>query len=102
MKKKLLLFLLLGLIRAFGQTPYTNSWIEYNQPYFKITIPAAGIYQISAAELSAAGFPTAETPNSRLQLFYRGREVAIRVVGDNDGKLGSAGYMEFFFHGQYG
>lgn len=102
MKKKLLLFLLLGLTRAFGQTPYTNSWLEYDQPYLKITIPEAGIYQISAAELSAAGFPTAETPIGRLQLFHRGREVAIRVMGDNDGKLGSAGYVEFFSRGNTG
>lgn len=85
-----------------GQTPYTNSWINYDQPYFKVIVPKAGIYQISAAELETVGFPTSTAPADRIQLFYRGREVAIRVVGDNDGKLGSAGYVAFFSAGNTG
>uniref|UniRef100_UPI00359451A9 putative type IX secretion system sortase PorU2 n=1 Tax=Persicitalea sp. TaxID=3100273 RepID=UPI00359451A9 len=102
MKKKILIFLLIGLSTAVGQTPYTNSWIDYDQPYFKITIPKAGIYQISATELDAAGFRTSLAQKDYIQLWHRGREVAVRVVGGNDGKLGSAGYVEFFSPGNTG
>ncbi|GHB73976.1 hypothetical protein GCM10007390_30280 [Persicitalea jodogahamensis] len=85
-----------------AQTPYSNSWIDYSQTYFKIAIPKAGIYQIAASELEAAGFPTAAAVSDNIQLFHRGREVAIRVVGGSDGKLGSTGYLEFFSPGNTG
>ena len=102
MTSKIIFCLLIGLSTALGQAAYSDAWINYGQPYVKITVPKAGIYRISAAQLSAAGFPVATAQADNFQLFYRGIEVGIRVTSGSDGKLGSANFIEFFSPGNTG
>ncbi len=89
-------FLGIGIQQSMGQEPYTNDWIRYEQPYFKITVKQEGVYRISVDQLRKAGFPVASAPAEQLSLFYRGEEVAVRVAGVTNGKLTESSYVEFF------
>ncbi|WP_373331083.1 putative type IX secretion system sortase PorU2 [Salmonirosea aquatica] len=102
MIKNILFFLLIGVSSALGQAPYTNSWINYDQPYVKITIPKAGIYRLTGAQLTESGFPVATTQTDNIQLFYRGKEVPLRISKGTDGKLGATDFIEFFSPGNTG
>ncbi len=95
-------FLGMGIQQSMGQGPYTNDWIRYELPYFKITVKQEGVYRIGVDQLREAGFPVAATPAEQLSLFYRGEEIAVRVAGVANGKLTDAGYIEFFTQGNIG
>ena len=99
MIKKILFVLLIGASSVWGQVPYTNAWINYGQPYVKITVPSAGIYRIPAAQLHEAGLSVTSAQAENIQVFYRGAEVPIRVVPGADGKFGATGFIEFYSPG---
>lgn len=102
MIKKIFFFLLISMYSALGQVPYTNAWINYEQPYVKITVPKAGIYRLSIAQLTDAGFPAATAQADHIQLFYRGKEVPLRISKGTEGKLGTTDFIEFFSPGNTG
>lgn len=95
------LFFIAGIHGLMGQGPYSNAWIKYELPYFKITVKGEGIYRISTTQLIAAGFPTASATDN-IALFYRGEEVAIKVAGAQNSKLTEGSYIEFFTQGNTG
>ena len=80
---------------AFGQTGYNNDWINYDQTYFKLAVAQDGIYKISQAELSAAGFPVSADPRN-IQIFHRGKEQAVLLEGQNDGTFDPSDFILFF------
>ena len=87
-----LLFLFLP-IAASAQ--YTNSWINYSQPYYKFPILQDGVYRITYTALLNSGIPVNSIDPDNIQMFGRGQELAIYVVGGQDGSLDSADYIEF-------
>ncbi|TDB65796.1 putative type IX secretion system sortase PorU2 [Arundinibacter roseus] len=87
--------------KTCGQAPKASSWINPAQLYLKITTQQAGVYRLSGSELFRAGLPEA-APADHLQLFYRGKELAIRVEKSADGQLGPDGFIEFFSAGNTG
>ncbi|AXE17749.1 hypothetical protein DR864_08370 [Runella rosea] len=95
-------FLGIGIQQSMGQELYTNDWIKYEQPYFKISLRKEGVYRISVDQLRKAGFPVASALVDQLFLFYRGEEVAVRVTGVTNGKLTESSYIEFFSQGNTG
>jgi len=74
-----LLFFISGISSAQWGPPYTNAWINVNQPYVKITVTKKGIHKIPYSVLPD-GFPIENPAN--FQLFYRGKELAI-ISTDN-------------------
>ncbi|MCC7232384.1 MAG: hypothetical protein IT242_05530, partial [Bacteroidia bacterium] len=57
MKKTVLILILsLAFISSFSQA-FENSWINYNQQYFKIKVWSDGIYRINQQTLLFAGIP---------------------------------------------
>ncbi|MFN8357400.1 MAG: C25 family cysteine peptidase [Spirosomataceae bacterium] len=82
---------------AFSQVKpkYGNEWINYNQQYYKLQVTQKGIYRVSFNDFKAAGIPTDIDPTT-LQLYRRGREVAIFVQGEADKKFDAADYLEFY------
>mgnify|MGYP001799486117 CR=1 FL=1 len=79
MKKTFLLLCLLSVaMSGFGQ-PYGNEWINFNQSYFKFKVGEEGFYRITSDDLADAGFPVNDVPASRIRLYRRGEEQAIRV-----------------------
>jgi len=102
MIKKILFLLVMGVRPAWGQVSYTNAWINYEQPYIKMTVPKAGIYRLSAAQLTDAGLSVTPTQAENIQVFHRGVEVPVRVVPGADGLFGAAGFIEFYSPGNTG
>ena len=94
--KKLLTVLLLTLsIHSFSQ-PYGNEWISYNQDYYKFNISENGIYRISFQTLLNSGFPVQTINPKNLQLFSKGEEVAMYILGDSDNVFNNTDYIEFY------
>lgn len=75
---------------------FGNEWIDYSKTYYKIPINREGIYRIGYNQLQNAGFPVATTDPNQIQLFFRGKEVAIRVVGEEDSVFNQNDYIEFY------
>lgn len=99
MKKiALVLFFLSFFIASFAQE-YGNEWIEYQQGklYFKIPIVKDGIYRLTYEELKAAKYAVGvQVHASRYQLFWRGKEVAMKVVQKNPDTFNAGDYIEFY------
>lgn len=96
MKQVLLCGLLLLAVQTASSQRFGNEWIDFQQTYYKIPVRAEGIYRILPADLQAAGFPVATTDPRNIRMFFRGREIAIHVVGEADGRLDPSDYIEFY------
>jgi hypothetical protein len=95
--KKLALLVLMSIVftpAAWAQTKLGNEWINYNQTYFKIKVAKTGIYRLDYAYLNNAGLSGADP--SKLQLWRRGKEVAIHVEGATDGTLNQGDFVQFY------
>ncbi len=64
-------------------------------PAAKLKIKQTGWYSVSQAELVAAGFDASVNPRN-LQLFVDGKQVSIRVTGEQDGTFDTADAVEFY------
>jgi hypothetical protein len=86
MRRFLLLFLLLSNQFVFSQTPKLgNEWIDFNKTYLKISINKDGVYRISSKHLTTY-FPELLKENPlNFKLFNKGQELAIKIIGENDG-----------------
>src|SRR5437868_5617904 len=62
---------------------FSNKWINFSQPYFKISVAQDGIYRLRYSDLQAAGFPVNSDPRF-IQLFHRGKEQAVYIKGQAD------------------
>ncbi|MCB0514911.1 MAG: C25 family cysteine peptidase [Chitinophagales bacterium] len=67
-----------------------NSWIDYNQTYYKFYVEADGVYRIPYSALVAAGLPL---ESSGFALYNKGREIPIYI--STNGTLGNNDYIEF-------
>ncbi|PSR53302.1 hypothetical protein AHMF7605_07040 [Adhaeribacter arboris] len=85
---------LLVTVSGLGQVRYGNEWINYAQTYYKIKITKTGIYRLDQAYLANAGLSNVNPQN--LQLWRRGREVAVYVAGQEDGAINPGDYLEFY------
>lgn len=98
MKRLLLAFLLLlsGIVAgtAQAQEVYGNEWIDYSKTYYKISVVNTGLHRLSHGLLDSLGLK--DVNPQHLQLFRRGREMAIYVAGEADGRLDAQDYVEFY------
>jgi flagellar hook assembly protein FlgD len=70
-------------------------WVDYNKVYYKVIVNQDGIYRMGFQELVDVGIPVSINPR-RLQIYYHGQEIPIRVRGESDGRLDSLDYIEFY------
>lgn len=70
-------------------------WIDYDKTYYKLVVDEDAIYRIGFQEILDAGIPASIDPR-RLQIYYHGKEIPIRVFGEGDGRLDSLDYIEFY------
>jgi hypothetical protein len=92
---KVLLLFLLTTMQVVAQKKFGNEWINPAQTYLRIPVIQTGVYKITFSELRNAGFPVDSFPVSSLQLFRRGREVAIEITHSEE-KLKPEGYLTFY------
>ena len=62
----------------------------------KIVVDRDGLYRLTATELMSAGLPVAAIDPATLRLSAQGSEVALRVVGGEDGRLDGGDALEFY------
>ncbi len=65
--------------------PATTAPICGTGPQYKVIVGADGMHQITYADLSGAGFPVGAVDPKKLTMCYMGQEVAIQVLGEQDG-----------------
>jgi len=65
------------------------------RPAMKLAVKQEGWYRVSQTELAAAGFDIRTDPRM-LQMFIDGREQAISVIGEEDGRFDSSDGVEFY------
>jgi hypothetical protein len=82
--------------KLVAQRLYGNEWIQSGQVYFKIPVTKTGLYKISSSQLQQYGIPEREIPAASLQMFRRGKELAIETTTDESDKLGNDGYLIFY------
>lgn len=71
-----------GESQPYVNAPYGNEWINYNQPYYKITTADSGFYKLSYSDLEQKGLPVNQVNPQNFHLYHRGREQAIIVNGE--------------------
>lgn len=99
MKSKFALLLALFLLsfQAASQN-LGNEWINYDWTYYKIKTNADEFYRIaydSLANVVDADVLSGVIPEN-IRLYHRGEEVAIDLVGLEDGTFDSGDYIEFY------
>lgn len=87
---------------GLGQARFGNEWIRPGQPYLKLSVNKAGIYRLGYQDIRAADASLLTTNPTNWQLFFRGQEVAMRVVGQPDGVFNEQDYIEFYGEGNDG
>lgn len=95
MRSKLLVFFWLVVHVSFAQQ-LGNEWINYGQSYYKIKTGKDDVHRVTYEALLDAGFDLTNADPSRIQMFHRGEEVAIRMVGMDDSSFDQGDYIEFW------
>ncbi len=67
-------------------------------PMYKVMVSQDGIYKLTYAELSAAGLPVDTLDPRSLKMYDEGHELAIQVIGEQDGSFDSTDYILFYGH----
>lgn len=75
---------------------YSNGWINFSQPYFKIPVAQNGIYRLTYSNLQSSGFPVGSVDPRFIRVYHRGQEQSIYVRGQADGVFNSSDYIEFY------
>ncbi len=65
-------------------------------PGWRIKTTAEGIHKITYSELEAAGVPVSSLDPQSIQLFNEGTEVAVQIVGEEDGNFDESDFILFF------
>ncbi|MVM40590.1 hypothetical protein GO730_27800 [Spirosoma sp. HMF3257] len=98
--------LLLGFIANClvlqAQHLFGNEWINTSQKYLKFSVNQSGVYRVSYEDIKSTDPSFLQTNPVNWQLFFRGQEVAIRVVGQQDGVFDAQDYVEFYGEGNDG
>ncbi len=78
--------------------PDPTRWINYAQPYYKLSVAENGVYRLTAADLQRAGVPVQQITPGSIQVFHRGVEQATYVDGEADGHFDTNDFLEFYGH----
>lgn len=75
--------------------PTTASWYNPANPYLKIYTAKDGVYRITGATLASAGLNLSGINPRTFKLYFKGREVPIRIIGEEDNQLDPTDIIEF-------
>jgi hypothetical protein len=92
---KKIAFVLVGLLQSLFASGQDNSWINFEQDYYRIPTAHTGVYQLSYTTLSASGINLSDIDPRELRVYHRGEEVAIHVAGEEDGSFDSQDFVQF-------
>ncbi|TDB67501.1 putative type IX secretion system sortase PorU2 [Arundinibacter roseus] len=92
----LTLWLLVFTFSVQSQALYGTEWIGEGQAYVKFTVNKTGVYRISYKDLHESDASFLSRNPANWQVFFRGKEVAIRLVGLQNGLFEEQSYLEFY------
>ncbi|TDQ15227.1 peptidase C25-like protein [Algoriphagus boseongensis] len=90
----LLLFFFLIFNQGFAQAP-EPVWYDYSSTYYKIPTAQDGIYQINSQALTSSGINLSTLDPRFIRIFHRGKEVAVHIEGQDDGKFDAGDLIHF-------
>ncbi len=96
MKKVIVIHLCLIVFSCASAQNLGNEWIDFDNTYYKMRIGADGVYKITHDVLQEAGIPVASIDPRSIKLWHRGKELAIKVEGENDGVFNVSDYILFY------
>ncbi|MGB0430200.1 MAG: C25 family cysteine peptidase, partial [Bacteroidia bacterium] len=70
-----------------AQLPNTSNWINFSNPYYRISVGKDGVYRVKKSDLKDIGAPTETISNDAYQVFVNGKEIPINVTSN---------YIEFY------
>ncbi|RMG54144.1 MAG: hypothetical protein D6723_05660 [Acidobacteria bacterium] len=70
--------------------------LAQESPAYKLLVDEDGLYAISYADLQTAGLPVSTIDPRTFKIFNRGKEVAIWVIGEDDGVFNPGDVLLFF------
>lgn len=73
----------------------TSSWYNPANPYLKLYTAKDGVYRITGATLAASGLNLSGVNPRTFKMFFKGREIPIRVIGEEDNQLDPTDVVEF-------
>lgn len=89
-------YLIFGLFSIhFLVQGQVNQWIDYDRDYYKIPTASDGVFRLSYTTLSASGIPVESIDPREIRVFHRGREVAVTIQGEADGRFDQEDFLEF-------
>jgi hypothetical protein len=97
MKKTCLSILLVFCIGFAHAQDFGNEWINHSQEYYKVKVGQDGFYRLTFNYLKQEGLPVSSIQPSGIQLFYRGKEVALHFHDDNNDQVFNTNdFIEFY------
>lgn len=80
-----------------GQPRLAQALADYRDPpAYKVQTSQQGIHCLTYSDLLAAGVPVGSLEPRTLQMFNKGREIAIYITGDGDGRFDTGDKIYFF------
>jgi hypothetical protein len=95
-KRLFYLFTILFITTNLVAQTYGNEWINFSQKYYKISIPATGLYRINYNTLVSSGIPVSSVNPKNFQLFIKGQEQYININDESDNVFDATDYIEFY------
>ncbi|WP_375578514.1 C25 family cysteine peptidase [Marivirga tractuosa] len=94
-RNSLLFFISLFIVSHFSWAQNPQSWINFNQSYYKISVGTNAAFELDYNDLLDAGVPLSTIDARAIRMYHRGQEISIRVVGQNDGRIDQGDAIQF-------
>jgi len=94
-KNSILFFILIFFLGHISQAQNPQSWINFNQAYYKISVGTNAAFELDYNDLLEAGVPLSTIDARAIRMYHRGEEIAIRISGQNDGRINQGDVVQF-------
>ncbi|MBP6385379.1 MAG: hypothetical protein KA327_02055 [Pseudarcicella sp.] len=81
---------------SFSQVKVENNWINNEQIYYKLKVSTEGIFKVTRQELVQAGMEVTNVNPINFQLYHHGKELAFKLIGEEDGSFDAQDYLLFY------
>jgi hypothetical protein len=81
---------------AAASSPIAPTYWTPPDPAYKISVTADGLYALSYAALQTVGLPVDTIDPRTFRMFWLGREIAIQVEGEEDGRFDPSDAVIFY------
>ncbi len=78
------------------------NWITPNKDYLKLYISDDGLYRINKIDFTNAGVNTGNIDPRTVKVFYKGSQIPIYFLGEEDGIFNDSDYFDFYSLRNYG